>query len=100
MSIDEGACQAAPWGKSCGNGEWCCLDASDAAHPKSVCMPCEHTFFGHCLYETSSEVCARHNLKPWNSLSDLQDLVKSEGEELLKEAAKQLLCRYVPSQCS
>jgi len=100
MPVNEAVCQADPLGKSCPKGSWCCLDASNPNDLKSVCAPCEKTAWGHCLFETASETCSRHGYKPWNSLSDLQDLAKSTTESVIKEAAKELLCKYVPSECA
>ena len=99
MSINQAACEASPLGKSCAKGSWCCLDSSDPINLQSVCVPCKHTLFGHCLYETDGDVCGGRGFKTWNSLSDLQDLARSEGEALVKEAAQALLCHYVPSEC-
>jgi hypothetical protein len=99
MSVNEAACQADPLGKSCPKGSWCCLDASDPKNLMSVCVPCQKTVFGHCAFETTSETCSKHGYKPWNSLSDLQDIAKDDAERLVKEAAKQALCKYFPSEC-
>jgi hypothetical protein len=99
MAVNEAMCQADPFGKSCPKGNWCCLDASDPKNPKSTCVPCQNTVSGHCAFETSSETCSKHGYKPWNSLSDLEDVAKETSESLIKAAAKQILCKYIPSEC-
>lgn len=80
--IDQSACDAAPNGKSCSKGQWCCLD--EKAN-KSVCVPCPWKVFGRCLLDDKT-VCTNAGYKPWNSLADAEDAILTAGESATKAA--------------
>ena len=99
MSVDESACQAIPWGKSCSKGNWCCLDASGGAL-KSACEPCTTAWwsFGHCI-DTPDDSCGKHNMKAWNSLADIEQAAAEAGSAFAKQELKKLICKYTGQEC-
>ena len=81
-AINESACQAIPWGKSCEKGHWCCLNENSNS---STCTPCKNTdpWWGHCL-DRPNETCQAHGYKAWNDLADLEDYVYNYATDAIK----------------
>lgn len=91
MPIDESACDAKVFGKSCGTGSWCCLNPNTAS---TTCTPCDDKdpFLGHCL-DRPNPLCASHGYKAWNNLADLEDY----AYDYASEALKQKICESYPT---
>lgn len=93
-SVDESACTR-NMDKDCPSGSWCCLDATNAAAPKSVCKPCDATIFGHCL-ENAVDLCQKSNMQPWNNFANIEKEVEDAARAMGKQAACQLWNQYIP----
>ena len=91
MPLDESACEASPYGKSCPTGSWCCMNEQAG---KSECVPCKTTVFGRCL-NTAVDACSAAGLKPWNQLADVEQAAVEAGKTALQKAFQDAMAKYV-----